>query len=116
LKIDPNECFAGEEVRVSVTVTNTGNCAGDEVVQLYLRDCVSSVTRPVKELKGFQRLFLQSGEHCVVPFVLTPKALSLLNAHMRWVIEPGEFEVMVGGSSETELTAQFKVLPPKVAQ
>jgi len=69
------------------------------VVQLYLRDCLSSVTRPVRELKGFQRLTLQPGESRRVAFTLTPTDLALLDEAMRLVVEPGEFAVMVGGRS-----------------
>ncbi len=110
LKIDPAECMPGDEVHVSVTVSNTGDMAGDEVVQLYLRDSLSSVTRPVKELKGFQRVFLKPGDRQQVRFTLTAKDLSLLNVEMRWIVEPGEFEVMIGGSSAKGLTARFNVL------
>ncbi len=89
-------------VEIAVTVRNTGPCAGDEVAQLYLRDLLSSVTRPLKELKGFQRLTLQPDESRTVTFTLTPADLGLLDENMAWVVEPGEFEVWVGGSSAAE--------------
>ena len=89
----------GQSVDVSVEVTNTGDRAGDEVVQLYIRDVVSSVTRPVKELKGFERVTLDPGESTTVTFTLTPESLQFWNADMERVVEPGEFEIMIGGSS-----------------
>ncbi|MCB8983970.1 MAG: glycoside hydrolase family 3 C-terminal domain-containing protein [Ardenticatenaceae bacterium] len=99
LEIIPPAIPPDGAVTISVTVTNTGQRAGDEVVQLYLRDCLSSVTRPVRELKGFQRLTLQPGESRRVAFTLTPTDLALLDEAMRLVVEPGEFAVMVGGRS-----------------
>ena len=84
---------------VSVTVTNTGKVAGDEIVQLYLRDKVSSVTRPVKELKGFKRVSLEPGASETVTLPITTEALQFYNREMKRVVEPGEFDVMVGNSS-----------------
>ncbi len=85
--------------RVLVDVTNTGPRAGAEVVQLYLRDRVSSVTRPVKELKGFQKIWLEPGETKTVSLEITPASLAFYDVNMKYVVEPGEFEVMVGNSS-----------------
>jgi beta-glucosidase len=98
-------------VTVSVEVTNTGKRTGDEVVQLYTRDVAASVTRPVRELKGFQRITLRPGEKRMVEFTLTPALLGFYNREMRFVVEPGEFKVMVGTSSadEHELVATFAV-------
>ncbi|MFC1541208.1 glycoside hydrolase family 3 N-terminal domain-containing protein [Candidatus Latescibacterota bacterium] len=84
---------------VSVDVTNTGKRAGDEVVQLYIRDDVSSVTRPVKELKGFQRITLKPGETHTVSLDITPDELSFLDINMKRIVEPGTFTIMVGGNS-----------------
>jgi beta-glucosidase len=89
-------------VRVEVEVRNTGNRAGDEVVQLYVRDRVSSVTRPVRELRGFERVTLRPGERRTVRFTLGPEAFRLWNARMERVVEPGEFDIMVGNSSAAE--------------
>lgn len=89
-------------VRVMADVTNTGKRAGDEVVQMYIRDLVSSVTRPIKELKGFQRVTLQPGEMKMVAFDITPDSLAFYDVDMNWVVEPGEFAVMVGSSSRNE--------------
>jgi len=95
---------------VTIDVTNTGNRTGDEVVQLYLRDVVGSVSRPVKELKGFSRIGLDPGESRTVRFLLSPAELRMLNEKMKWVVEPGEFMVMVGGSSEDiRLSGTFEV-------
>jgi beta-glucosidase len=88
---------------VSVDVTNTGTRSGDEVVQLYIHDVVSSVTRPVKELRGFERVTLAPGEKKTVTFTIGPDALSLIDRRMHRVVEPGRFEIMVGTSS-TALT------------
>src|SRR5690349_9421102 len=97
------------KVTVSAEVENTGLRAGDEVVQLYIRDTVASMTRPVKELKGFQRVSLQPGEKRRIEFVLGPEHLGFWNREMRYVVEPGEFQVMVGANSVDVLEAKFNV-------
>ncbi len=89
----------GDSVTVETDVTNTGKVAGDEVVQLYVRDDVSSAPRPILELKGFQRVTLQPGERRTVQFQLTPEALAFWNINMQWVVEPGTFTISVGNSS-----------------
>lgn len=91
-----------ESTRVQVDVTNTGRTAGDEVVQMYIRDCISSVTRPVKELKGFQRITLKPGETQTVSLDITPEHLAFYNIDMDYVVEPGEFKIMIGNSSHDE--------------
>jgi beta-glucosidase len=88
--------------RVRVEVTNTGKRAGMEVVQLYIRDLVSSVTRPVKELKGFKKIELQPGETQTVALEITPASLAFYDVNMNYVVEPGDFEIMVGTSSRDE--------------
>jgi beta-glucosidase len=85
--------------QVLADVKNTGKRAGTETVQLYIRDCVSSVTRPVKELKGFQKVSLQPGETKTVSLEITPNSLAFYDMKMKYVVEPGEFEIMVGDSS-----------------
>jgi beta-glucosidase len=85
--------------RLSVDVTNSGTRAGAEIVQLYIRDLISSVTRPMKELKGFQRVLLQPGETRTVVFEITPELLAFWDVNMRLTVEPGEFELMTGNSS-----------------
>jgi len=95
---------------VSVDVSNTGKVAGDEVVQMYIRDLVSSVTRPVKELKGFRRITLEPGQTKTVEFAITPDALSILDKNMERVVEPGVFDIMVGSSSVNLKTVQLEVV------
>lgn len=85
--------------RVSADVSNTGKRAGSEVMQMYIRDCVSSVTRPVKELKGFTKVWLEPGEMKTVALDITPESLAFYDVNMKYGVEPGDFEVMVGNSS-----------------
>jgi beta-glucosidase len=100
LKISPAQVQAGQQVQITLQVTNSGARAGDEVVQLYLRDVYASVPRPVKELKGFVRLTLQPGESRQIRFDLPVDQLAFYNLEMKLVVEAGTFEVMVGNSSE----------------
>jgi beta-glucosidase len=96
----PEQVAPGEEVEVSLTVTNTGEVTGKEVVQLYVADPVSSLVRPVKELKRFKKVALEPGESTTVTFTLDERALSFYDPVVKqWVAEPGEFNVMVGSSS-----------------
>jgi Glycosyl hydrolase family 3 C terminal domain. len=95
---------------LNVTVTNTGQRAGEEVVQLYVRDLVASVTRPVKELKGFQKIMLQPGESRTLTFSLTEKELGFYNQDMRFGMEPGEYELMVGGNSVDLKTVRINLV------
>jgi beta-glucosidase len=88
-----------QSTKVFVTVKNTGDFTGDEVVQLYIRDKFSEVTRPVKELKGFKRVSLKPGEERVVDFEINPDMLAYYNLKMNWVVEPGDFKIMLGSSS-----------------
>lgn len=88
-----------DSTTLSFTLKNTGSRAGDEVVQLYIRDLLSSVARPVMELKGFQRIHLKAGESKQVAFNITPELLSMLNKEMQPIVEPGDFRIMVGSSS-----------------
>lgn len=94
---------------VSVNVQNTGKRMGDEVVQLYIRDVAASMARPVKELKGFKRISLKPGESQRVEFSLGPEHLGFYNLAMKYVVEPGEFKVMVGSSSEDVIEKSFQV-------
>lgn len=111
LTLSSDEMEKDGSLKVSVKVTNTGKMAGCEVVQLYLRDCFSQVTRPVKELKDFARVSLEPGETKVVEFTVTPDKLEFLDKDMKPVVEPGEFIVMVGSSSADEdlLKTVFRV-------
>ncbi len=110
LKVSPAKIGATDNARVSVTVTNTGKRAGDEIVQLYIRDLVSSVTRPIMELKDFKRISLAPGESKTVEFTITPDKLSFLDLDMKNVIEPGVFDVMVGTSSVKYETIKLEVV------
>lgn len=106
----PTVAAAEPHQRVRVRVTNTGRRAGTEVVQLYLRDDVASVTRPVRELRGFQRVELQPGESREVEFTLGFEDLALYDARMQRVVEPGTFTVFTGGSSEASQSVAFEVV------
>ena len=114
-RLERDEIAVGETARVRVDVTNTGARAGDEVVQIYVRDLVSSVTRPVKELKGFQRVSLAPGETRTVAFDLTPDRLAFYDIDMVFRVEPGEFRVMAGSSSRDQdlqgVTLRVKAAP-----
>ena len=110
LKISPAQIGLADQAKVTVRVTNTGKRAGDEIVQLYIRDLVSSVTRPVMELKDFQRTSLAPGESKTVEFTITPDKLSFLNLNMERVVEPGSFDIMVGTSSVKYQSAKLEVL------
>lgn len=100
VRLEKSTIKVSESVKVFVDVKNSGSRAGDEVVQLYIRDMFSSVTRPVKELKGFKRINLKPGETKTVEFVLTPEHLAFTNINKEFVVEPGDFEIMVGNSSQ----------------
>jgi len=99
----------GNTINVSVNVKNTGKTDGEEVVQLYIRDRVGSVTRPVQELKGFEKIMLKAGESQIVQFTLTDKELGFYNNRGKFVVESGAFDVMVGGSSVEVLKGEFEL-------
>jgi len=107
--VSPQRIAPNEQAKVSVTVTNTGKVAADEVVTLYLHDVVASVTRPVQELKGFRRVHLDPGKSARVEMPLGPAELSFYDEHMKRVVEPGTFEVTVAGSGTTALRAKLDV-------
>jgi beta-glucosidase len=100
LRVEPAQISALESATVRCTVTNTGSAAGDEVVQLYVRDVLASVARPVMELRGFQRVRLQPNESREVTFQVGPEHLRMLDREMNWIVEPGAFRLMVGASSK----------------
>lgn len=110
LIIDKKEINKNQSVNVSVQLTNTGKVAGEEIVQLYIRDKVSSATRPEKELKDFARINLNPGETKTVTFVVTTDKLKYYNLNLEKVVEPGEFDVMVGPNSEELKTVSFSLL------
>jgi len=110
LKLDAKKVIVGEPVKVTVDVTNSGERDGDEIVQLYIRDMVSSVTRPVQELKDFARIHLAKGETKTVSFLITADKLQYFGPDMKRIVEPGEFEVQVGRNSTEYLSAKFEVI------
>ena len=107
IHLSSTEMSADGELTATVTVTNTGSRDGAEVVQLYIRDLVGSVTRPVKELKGFEKIFLKAGESRKVSFSITPELLKFYNSDLQFVCEPGDFDVMIGGNSRDVKKARF---------
>ena len=111
LQIDKHELKASEQLHVSVNVSNTGNYDGEEVVQLYIRDKTGSVTRPVKELKGFKKIALKKGDSTNVSFTITTEDLKFYDKDMRWTYEPGGFTVFVGTNSRDAQGADFTLLP-----
>ena len=108
-KLEKTTYKNGENVKVSIEVQNTGSRAGDEIVQLYIRDKISSVTRPVIELKDFARISLAAGEKKKLDFTISPQKLEFYNREMKRVVEPGEFEVFIGPDSETLNKAVFTI-------
>lgn len=112
LQVSPQVITPNQHVQVKVNVTNTGARDGDEVVQLYTRDLVSSVTTYEKNLRGFERIHLKKGETKTLSFTLLPRDLQLYNSDEKWVVEPGEFKVMIGsGSEDIRLEETFEVVP-----
>jgi beta-xylosidase len=110
LKVAPERIGPNGRAEVSVTVTNTGKLAGDEIIQLYIRDLVSSVTRPVMELKEFKRITLAPGQSQTVNFTITPDKLSFLDLNFNRTVEPGWFDILVGTSSVKHQTAKLEVV------
>lgn len=110
LQLSATEMSPTGSVEASVTVTNTGNVDATEIVQLYIRDLVASVSRPVKELKGFERITLKAGESRKVTFAITPETLKFYNYDLKYILEPGDFSIMVGPNSRDLKTAKLTVL------
>lgn len=110
IKIDKTRMRPSESVKVSVEVANRGKMTGDEVVQLYIHDVAATVTRPVRELKGFQRITLKPGETRRVEFTLTRKDLEFLGRDLKPILESGEFHVFIGNSSDAGLQTVFEVI------
>jgi beta-glucosidase len=113
LQISPKQTGPGGSIHVRVTVTNTGRRAGADVVQLYLNDPIATVSTPVKELRGFRKVWLKPKEATDVHFALGPQELSLINRHLERVVEPGEFKVLIGQSSDDiVLQGSFHIASP----
>jgi beta-glucosidase len=109
LKLDTSSINMDGEINVSVEVTNSGNYDGKEVVQLYIRDLVGSVTRPVKELKGFQKVEIKKGETQNISFKISVEDLKFYNSELDFVAEPGQFQVFVGTNSDTKMMKEFEL-------
>ncbi len=109
IKLSSSSIKNNESLTASAVVTNTGNKEGKEVVQLYIRDVVGSITRPVKELKNFQKINLKPGESKTVSFTITPNDLKFYNSGLKWVSESGDFKVMIGGNSRDVKEAMFNL-------
>jgi beta-glucosidase len=110
LKISSDKMTVTDKVTVSVDVTNTGNFDGKEVVQLYIRDLVGSVTRPIKELKGFQKIALKKGEKQTVTFDISVEELKFYNSDLQFIAEPGAFQVFVGTNSDADKMVTFELI------
>jgi hypothetical protein len=109
LHVEPAQILTAGTAKVSVDVTNTGSREGDEVPQLYIHQRIASVTQPMMQLKGFERITLKAGERRTVEFTVTPEMLSILNIDMHRVVEPGVFDLMVGPSSDKTTTVKLTV-------
>ena len=107
IKLSNASLKGNQTLTATATITNTGKYDGKEVVQLYIRDVVGSVTRPVKELKGFQKIELKAGESKPVSFSITPEDLKFYNYDLKYDWEPGEFEIMIGGNSKDVTKAKI---------
>ena len=110
LRLSAKKINLNESLKVSVELRNTGDRKGDEVVQLYIRDEFGSVTRPVRELKGFKRISLEPGYSELVKFTVTPDQLAFYDRDMNFIVEPGTFKVYVGTNSVELLEADFEVV------
>jgi beta-glucosidase len=109
IKVSNPSFFAGEGISISAKITNTGSFDGEEVVQLYIHDKVRSITPPMKELKGFKKIFLKQGASEIVTFEITAEDLKFYNSDLEYVWEPGEFEFFISGSSEGEFLGNFSL-------
>lgn len=111
LQLSQKSIRLNEKIEVTMVITNTGKYEGEEVVQLYLRDKVGSIVRPVKELKDFQKVRLAAGESRAIKFVINKEKLSFYNQQLQWVAEPGDFELMIGASSrDIRLKDNFELI------
>jgi beta-glucosidase len=112
LVVTPEQQHQQGSIEVAVDITNTGSRKGDEVVQLYLKDEVSSVTTYEMVLRGFERVSLQPGEKKTLHFTLRPEDLSILDKNMNWTVEPGKFQILMGSSStDIRMKQEFEIVP-----
>ncbi len=110
LKLNKTKISKNGEIIVSVEVSNIGKFDGEEVVQLYIRDLVGSITRPVKELKGFEKIAIKAGEKKTVTFIINAETLQFYTANKKWEVEPGDFNIWIGGDSNAPLKASFTIV------
>ena len=110
IRVSAHEIGLGDTVTISADLSNTGDVAADEVVQLYVRDLVANVTRPIKELKGFRRVRVEPGQTMTIDFELGKDDLAFYGRNMQRMTEPGEFHAWIGGSSETQLRTEFRIV------
>ncbi|MCF7559196.1 beta-glucosidase BglX [Sabulilitoribacter multivorans] len=110
LELDKSEILKDGEIKLSVEISNTGTRDGEEVVQLYIRDLVGSLTRPIKELKDFKKVMIKAGETKIVNFTINSEKLQFYTVNKKWEVEPGDFNVWVGGNSEASLKGVFRVV------
>lgn len=110
LALSTTELAQDSELEISIEITNTGNFAGKEVVQLYVKDVIGSVTRPNMELKGFEKIYLEAGETKTISFTITPEMLEFTGLEMEKILEPGDYTITVGGSSANGVSETFKLL------
>ena len=109
LSLDTTEMPVNGEIKVSVNITNSGSRDGEEVVQLYIRDLVGSLVRPIKELKGFEKMMIKAGATKTVTFTINSETLQFYTSNKTWEVETGKFDVWVGGDSKATLKASFSV-------
>ncbi len=110
LKLNKTKISKNGEIELSVEVSNIGKFDGEEVVQLYIRDLVGSITRPVKELKGFEKIAIKAGEKKTVTFIINAETLQFYTANKKWEVEPGDFNIWIGGDSNAPLKASFTIV------
>ncbi len=110
LKLSTTKLKSSEKLTVEVTVKNTSSVEGEEVIQLYIRDMVGSITRPIKELKDFQKMFFKAGEEKTLKFVIDKEDLSFFQADLKWGTEPGSFKIMVGTNSDQTIDQSFDLI------
>ncbi|MDB4927266.1 MAG: beta-glucosidase [Mucilaginibacter sp.] len=110
IKLNTNVMNNAGNIRASITVSNTGDHDGEEVVQMYIQDIYGSITRPVKELKGFQKIFLKKGESKVVTFNINVNDLKFYNADLKYTAEPGDFKIFIGTNSSDVIESKFKLV------
>jgi beta-glucosidase len=116
IEVSSEHIALGECIEISAILYNAGECTAEEVVQLYIRDLVGNVTRPVRELKGFQRIRLSARQSCRVRFTLHSNDLAFHNRHMELVTEPGQFHAWIGGNSVAELGTAFEIHDPDLGK